>query len=176
MLYGGGLYAGGIAGIKLVTRNPCKNLVVFTVGLADPDATDYSAIINQNIPPELLTKTKVFHFRGGIDYKQLGPVHKVMMAMMKNMIQKKSDSERNAEDKEFLKTYDSQVNFSDRQTMEPLVAYVNRMGLAGGCYTSALSFAYKTEAPIAAAEQTADLAEMLVDQAYRMTLLELGVM
>jgi len=40
------------------------------------------------------------------------------------MIQKKSDSEQNAEDKEFLKTYDSQVNFSDRQTMEPLVAYV----------------------------------------------------
>ena len=53
---------------------------------------------------------------------------------------------------------------------------VNRMGLAGDCYTSGMSYAYKTEASIAAAMYTADLAEMLVDQAYRMTLLELGVM
>ncbi len=46
VVYGGGLYAGGIAGVELVARNPCKKLVLFTVGLADPNTTDYSAILN----------------------------------------------------------------------------------------------------------------------------------
>ena len=35
VVYGGGLYAGGISGVKLVTKNPPKNLVVFTVGLGN---------------------------------------------------------------------------------------------------------------------------------------------
>ena len=124
VIYGGGLYAGGIAGVTLVTHNPCKNLIVFTVGLADPNITDYSAIINKNFTPELLAKTKFFHLRGGIDYKELGPVHKVMMAMMKSMIQRKPESEHEAEDKEFLATYNSKVNFEDKRTIDPVIAYV----------------------------------------------------
>ena len=124
VIYGGGLYAGGIAGVKLVTQNTCKNRIVFTVGLADPNSTDYSAIINKNFTPELLEKTKFFHLRGGIDYKKLGPVHKVMMAMMKTMTQKKPESEKDAEDKEFLKTYNSKVNFEDKKAINPVIDYV----------------------------------------------------
>lgn len=125
VIYGGGLYAGGIAGVKLVTQNPSKKLIVFTVGLADPNSTDYSAIINKNFTSELRAKTKFFHLRGGIDYKKLGPVHKAMMAMMKRKIQRKPESEREAEDKEFLDTYNSKVHFEDRDTIDLLVAYVN---------------------------------------------------
>lgn len=124
VIYGGGLYAGGIAGVKLVTQNPCKNLIVFTVGLANPNSTDYSAIINKNFSLELLAKTKFFHLRGGIDYKKLGPVHKAMMAMMKGMIQRKPESEREADDKEFLNTYNSKVNFEDKRTIDSVIAYV----------------------------------------------------
>ena len=127
VIYGGGLYAGGIAGVKRVTINPCKNLIVFTVGLADPNSTDYSAIINKNFTPELLAKTKFFHLRGGIDYKKLGPIHKVMMAMMKGMIQRKPESEREAADKEFLNTYNSKVNFEDKQTIDSVIAYVKSL-------------------------------------------------
>lgn len=124
VIYGGGLYAGGIADVKLVVNNPCKNLIVFTVGLADPNSTDYSAIINKNFTPELLAKTKFFHLRGGIDYKKLSPVHKVMMAMMKGMIQRKPESEREADDIEFLNTYNTKVNFEDKQTINSVVDYV----------------------------------------------------
>lgn len=129
VVYGGGLYAGGIAGAKLVAQNPCKQLVVFTVGLADPGSTDYSDIINKNFTPELLAKTKLFHLRGGIDYKRLGPVHKAMMAMMKRMVQKDPESLREADNKAFLATYNKAVDFSDKQTIDSLVAYVN--GLLG---------------------------------------------
>lgn len=36
VIFGGGLYASGILGINLVTKNPPKELILFTVGLANP--------------------------------------------------------------------------------------------------------------------------------------------
>ena len=50
VVYGGGLYAGGISGINLVTKNPCKKLVIFTVGFATPENTDYSDILKKTYP------------------------------------------------------------------------------------------------------------------------------
>ncbi|MFT3950480.1 MAG: flavodoxin domain-containing protein [Oscillospiraceae bacterium] len=123
VIYGGGLYAGGIAGTKLVTKNPCKKLVVFTVGLADPNATDYTAIINRNFAPALRAKTRFFHLRGGMDYKALSVAHRIMMSMMKGMVEKKPEAERSAEDNAFLASYNGKVNFADQQTINPIIAY-----------------------------------------------------
>jgi hypothetical protein len=70
------LYAGGIAGVKLVTHNPCKNLIVFTVGLADPSSTDYSAIINKKFYAGASRKNKIFYIcAAGLTTKKLGPAH-----------------------------------------------------------------------------------------------------
>ena len=128
VIYGGGLYAGGISGVKLVTQNSCKNLIVFTVGLASPEGTDYSKILAMNLPAEMLQHTKVFHLRGGIDYRRLGLVHKVMMFMMKTMIKRKAAKNpaggMSQEDKEFLSTYGKQVDFTDLENIVPLVKYV----------------------------------------------------
>ena len=127
VVYGGGLYAGGIDGVKLVTNNRCKTLVVFTVGLAKPESTDYSAILKKNFSKELLSKIKVFHLRGGINYKSLGFIHKGMMSMLRKMALKQKESERNDEDKLFLETYGSKVDFLDKSTIKPLIAYVNSL-------------------------------------------------
>jgi menaquinone-dependent protoporphyrinogen IX oxidase len=127
VVYGGGLYAGGIAGVKLVTKAVCKNLVVFTVGLADPETTDYSAIIQRSFTPELARKTALFHLRGGMDYKKLGPVHSIMMSMMQGMIRRKAPSEQNAENQEFLATYGKTVSFLDKKSIEPIVSHVRKI-------------------------------------------------
>ena len=127
VIYGGGLYAGGISGINLVTKNPCKKLVVFTVGLATPENTDYSEILEKNLPSEMLQSTKVFHLQGGIDYKKLGFIHKGMMAMMKtltkNAMAKKNETEISNEDKEFMATYGQKVDFTNQDNIIPLVNY-----------------------------------------------------
>ena len=129
VIYGGGLYAGGISGIKLVTKNPCYDLIIFTVGLATPENTDYSEILEKNLSSEMRRTTKVFHLQGGIDYKKLGIAHKAMMAMMMNMIKKaaakKKEAEISNEDREFLATYGKKVDFTSRQNILPLIEYVN---------------------------------------------------
>ena len=124
VVYGGGLYAGGINGVALVTRNPCKSLVVFTVGLADPDTTDYREILKKNFPGEALSKAKVFHLRGGVDYQKLGLVHKGMMAMVRKMAAKKEESQRSSEDKGTLEAGTQGVDFTDKDTIAPIIAFV----------------------------------------------------
>ena len=128
VISGGGLYAGGISGIGLVTKHPCNRLVIFTVGLASPEETDYSEILAKNIPAEM--QVKIFHLRGGIDYQKLGIVHKGMMAMLKKfMLDKKDPATFTADDKAMLESYGGKVNFTDQQTIRPLVDYVkNEVG------------------------------------------------
>lgn len=128
VIYGGGLYAGGILGSKLVTKRPCKKLVLFTVGLADPNLTDYSPILNKNLPSELQKDTKIFHLRGGIDYKKLSIIHRIMMAMMKKMTMgKKTYEELSGEDKYFIDTYGKEVDFTNKDSITPLVDYVKSL-------------------------------------------------
>jgi len=127
VIYGGGLYAGGIDGIKLVTKNRSKSLIVFTVGLADPNTTDYADILTKNFTQEQLSKTKVFHLRGGIDYKKLGVVDKSLMAILRKMAAKKKQAELSDEDKVFLDTYGGKLDFTNQPAIKPLVDYVRAL-------------------------------------------------
>ena len=128
VIFGGGLYASGINGAKLVTANPSKSLVVFTVGAADPKTTDYSEILSKNFTEAMLSKTKVFHFQGGIDYKRLTPIHKAMMAIAKKFkVDSKPQELHSDEDVKFLDTYGDKFDFSDKSTIKPLIDYVCEM-------------------------------------------------
>jgi len=127
VIYGGGIYAGGIDGVKLVAKNPCKSLVLFTVGVADPSVTDYTQILEKAFTPEQLSEAKVFHLRGGINYSKLSLAHKVMMAAMKKLIEKKPLAERESDDIGVLETYGKDVDFSDKASIEPLVEYVRAL-------------------------------------------------
>ena len=127
VVYGGGLYAGGIIGANLITKNPCKSLVVFTVGAADPSITDYSDILSKNFTKELLSRIKIFHLRGGMDYTKMNLVHKGMMAVLKKTVEKKPPAERHEEDPVFLETYGKKIDFTDKSTITPLVEYVRTL-------------------------------------------------
>ena len=127
VVYGGGLYAGGIAGVDLVTKHPCKRLVLFTVGLGTPATSDYTGILEKNLPQAMRESTPVFHLHGGIDYGRLSTVHRAMMGVMKRIISKKPESERSADDRELLATYGGAVDFTDPANIEPLAEYVESL-------------------------------------------------
>ena len=125
VVFGGGLYASGILGINLVTKNPPRELILFTVGLANPEETDYSEILDKNLPAGLRDKVKVFHFRGGIDYKKLNIVHRGLMAMMKKMtIGNKDYAQLNSEERAFADTYGKEVDFTKQNNIIPLIDYI----------------------------------------------------
>ena len=126
VIHGGGLYAGSIDGGEAVAGDACKSLVIFTVGLANPETTDYSDILNKNFTKEMLAKIKFFHLRGGIDYEKLSFVHKGMMAALKMTLILKDKSKLSDEDREFLATYGQKVDFMDKSSIEPIVEFVKK--------------------------------------------------
>jgi len=131
IICGGGLYAGKILCSSVFNKYDltAKKRILFTVGLSDPTIKENTDSIKKNID-KFLTDTsnlKVFHFRGGIDYKKLNMIHKLMMKMLSKMIRKKPDSELTAENKEFLETYNSQADFCDKNSIKPLLDYVDAL-------------------------------------------------
>lgn len=129
IIYGGGLYAGGVSGIRFITQNKDrlsgKNVLLFTCGLADPkDPKNVSHIRNalsKSLSEDMPARLLLFHLRGGIDYSRLSPLHKIMMAMLRRMLRKKDTDTLSEEDKLFLLTYGKRVDFTDRKSIQPII-------------------------------------------------------
>ncbi len=127
IVYLGALCAGGVMGLKktLGKMASCKELFVVTVGLADPNDTEYFSEIKKSlkaqIPVDLYNEEKIFHLRGAIDYTQLNMKHRLMLSMFHSMASKMPESERKADAKAMLETYNRQVDFVDFNSLEPIV-------------------------------------------------------
>lgn len=130
VVYGGGIYASSIIGVKLPLKAARGRLVVFTVDLADPASTEYTALLAKNIPADRMDAIRFFHLRGGIDYRKLGLVHRGVMAVLKRVIAGKSASKRTPEHEAVLATYGGQFDFTNRESTVPLVEYVRQLGAA----------------------------------------------
>ncbi|WP_312642231.1 flavodoxin domain-containing protein [Hydrogenoanaerobacterium sp.] len=129
ILFGGGLYASGISGISLITNHfeklKGKTIAVFTVGLADPNQKEqFGTILERNFTEEMRSQIRIFHLRGGIDYKKLGFIHKTMMKMLINMMRKRPQEELTEEQNMMLEAYGRVVDFTDQTTIEPIVSFV----------------------------------------------------
>lgn len=129
IIFGGGLYAGKLSGIDILIKNfekiKDKNIIVFTVGLADVSVAGDTEHIRDGIkaqmPKEVYSKLKLFHLRGGIDYKKLSFMHKAMMWMMRTMLLKKPEYQRSESDKGIINTYGTGVDFSDKKSIKEIV-------------------------------------------------------
>lgn len=129
IVYGGGLYAGGVNGISLITKNfDCikdKAIYLFTVGAAD--VTDQGNIdhirksLSSVLTAEMQEKITLYHFRGGMDMPNMGFVHRMMMGMMLKAVRKKSESALTNEDRELLAACAKKVDFTDPSAIAALV-------------------------------------------------------
>ena len=90
IIYLGGMYAGGVLGLAKILRNfflqNGQNLLLVTVGLADPNEPENKENIRtslqRQLSPKLLGQAKIFHLRGGIDYQNLSFGHRMMMKLL----------------------------------------------------------------------------------------------
>ncbi len=128
LIFGGGLYAGGISGLSFLKKNlPAlkgKRLSVFAVGLSDPkDEKNYQRIYDQNISKEMDGQIPLFLLRGGMDYKTLSPIHKIMMGMLIGMLKKKKESELSEDDRGLLATVGQKISFINQEEILPIIAF-----------------------------------------------------
>lgn len=131
IIFGGGLYAGKINGIKdlikLYDKIKNKNIIVFTVGVADVnDLKNVENIVSsakKQIPKEMFSKIKLFHLRGGMDYSKMSFIHKAMMWFMKTILSKRPENARSDSDQSVIDSYGGKFDFSDKKTIDDLVKY-----------------------------------------------------
>ena len=132
IVYFGGLYAGGVKGMKetlpKIRNNPYAKLIIVTVGLADvhneENINNIRTSLSKQLPPEIYEKAKIYHLRGGIDYKKLNFMHKSMMKMLYSKAKKIPEEQQNAEVKAMIETYGQYVDFVD---FEELTAIENEI-------------------------------------------------
>ena len=93
VVFGGGVYAGSIAGWKkaapLIVKESPSRILLFVCGLADPAKEKTRAearMLFEKRLPENMRGLPVFCLRGGIDYAKLGLKHRAMMAMLMKLL------------------------------------------------------------------------------------------
>ena len=128
IIYIGGLYAGGVKGLKQVLPLIKTSLILATVGLAD--VKDHENIENicmslqRQIPADLYQKTTLFHLRGGINYQILNVKHKTMMALLYQKAKRIPKEQQTADVKAMIETYHQKVDFYDESSLDPIIQMI----------------------------------------------------
>ena len=128
IIFMGGIYAGGVLGLKKTVGKLTGNqeLIIVTVGVTNPNETEYFSEIRKSIkakiPADLYSKEKIFHLRGAIDYSKLDMKHRFMMSMFHKMVLKTPESQRTADAKAMLETYGQHVDFVDFNALEKITS------------------------------------------------------
>lgn len=126
IIYGGGLYAIGISGLKLITKNyeklKDKKIIVFAVGASPVREETTEEVRRANIPANLLDKINFFYLRGGFNYNKLSPINKILMKLRK--LQLKSIKNPDADASGMLASYEHPLDFTNRKNILPILKSV----------------------------------------------------
>lgn len=130
IIYGGGLLAGGINGVKLITKNleqlKGKKIVVFATGASPSGEEAINEVRNRNFTSEQQKQIRFFYLRGGFDYNKLPPFYKAVMSLMKWVLKRKKDP--TPDEQGMLAAFDQPVDFTRKNNIDELIAYVNSKG------------------------------------------------
>jgi len=130
VVYGGGLYVGGINGVKLIIDNmdklEGKRLAVFASGATPPRKEALAEVTGKNFTPEQLIKIRFFYLRGGFDYSRLGILDKFLMVLLKLKIgiRKKTGKKLLPDELGMLEAFEKPMDFTKRKNIEALVEYI----------------------------------------------------
>lgn len=128
IIYGGGLYAIGINGIKLITGNfsilKDKKLIVYCVGATPVRSETTEEVRRMNLPKEQRDRIHFFYLRGGFDYSRLSPFNKLLMTLMK--LKLKAIKNPDADARGMLASYSHPLDFTNKKHIAPIVECARR--------------------------------------------------
>lgn len=124
IVFGGGVYAGSINGIKIISKNinelKDKNIVIFTCGMANPKNEAEIKGIKENLNvvfAEMKNSVSFFHLRGSIDFGELSFGHKLIMSMVIKILRKNDPEAFSGKN----------IDFIDKTTIAPIVEYCKNL-------------------------------------------------
>lgn len=126
IIYGGGLYAVGINGVKLIKQNldklEGKKVIVFATGASPSREEAISEVRNINFTLEQQKYIRFFYLRGGFDYNKLKPFDKVLMTLLKWKM--KMNKKLTPDERGMLIAYDKPADFTRKKNIDEIISYV----------------------------------------------------
>lgn len=126
IIFGGGLYAGGINGVKLITKNlhklKDKKIVVFATGASPARAEVVEEVRQKNITPDQERYIGFFYLRGGFNYSKLNTFDKILMTLLKYKL--KMSKELTSDGRGMLASYDRPVDFTRNKNIGQLIDHI----------------------------------------------------
>ena len=125
IIYGGGLYAGKINGVKLITKNfetlKGKKIIVFCVCLSALTQNIIDQIRKGNFTDDM--DIQFFMLRGGFDFAKCTFIDKILMRILRKMIQSKK--ELTNDDKGMLASFDKPLDLTNSKNLSPILDCLN---------------------------------------------------
>ncbi len=125
IVYGGGLYAAGINGVKLIKQNldslKGKKVIVYACGASPLRQGVINEVRNKNFTEEQQRMIRFYYLRGGFDYSRLRPLDKFLMTLLKRTLKRKKV--KTPDERGMLESYDHPVDFTDRKNIAELIEY-----------------------------------------------------
>ncbi len=131
VLFGGGLYAAGISGIKtfkkMYEQLKDKKVIVFGVGLSPSREKALQDVRNASFSEEMKNHIPLFLLRGAFDFKKQSFMHKMMMKVMEKKIKSKDPSQLTDDDKGLLNCMKEPVDYLDKESIKPILEAIDEM-------------------------------------------------
>ncbi|MBR3464828.1 MAG: flavodoxin [Clostridiales bacterium] len=124
VIFGGGIYAGGIAGIAFLKKNIArlhgKNLAVFCCGASPYDADFMKALKERNMPGEM-SDIPLFYCRGGCDIANLHFADKTLCKMLVKAVAKKDPAQREVWETALVEASETACDWTDKAYITPIL-------------------------------------------------------
>lgn len=129
IVYCGGLYVGGILGFSFVKKNYFKfcdkKLIVAAVGATLKKAEAIEKIKAQNFTDEMQDKVQLFLLRGGLNYKKMNVIDRLLMFLLIKSLKMKKAEELDDDAKGIIATYGKVVDFTSKNAIVPIIEAIN---------------------------------------------------
>ena len=124
VIFGGGLHAGKINGIKFIQKKipllAGKEIIVFATGATAPIPEEIERFKKDNIPQDL--DITFFYFQSGLKYASMSVTDKLLMGGLKTFLKAKkpkTDTEQGT-----LDSIQSSYDYSNHSQIGPLINYI----------------------------------------------------
>jgi menaquinone-dependent protoporphyrinogen IX oxidase len=129
IVYCGGLYAGGILGFSLIKNNYSKlcdkNLIIVAVGATLKKENAADEVKKHNLPEEMKDRVQFFLLRGGLNYKKMNVIDRLLMYLLVKSIKKKKAEELDNDSVGIIASYGKVVDFTNKKSIMPIVDAIN---------------------------------------------------
>jgi menaquinone-dependent protoporphyrinogen IX oxidase len=129
IIYGGGIYASNINGVKFITHNidliKDKKIIVFGVGTSEVSQSTIDNLRDLNFSEQNKDNIEFFYFRGFLNLSKLSFLYRIMIKIMTSIL--KSRKQKSEKDKETLEYLTDPTDWTDKKYIEPVLEYLKNI-------------------------------------------------